>query len=513
MTEINFARQIDLTIDQSSPANIAKQELDALVVPVTHEDEFFGLGAAINDAAGGIPAQVVSDGDLAKKPGSTALISRPAGIKAKRLVLLRLPGIDDKAEQPAQLVHETLRAGARRGGGAAKGGKAGYVFPHLLADAVAGTCVSESLGREIECTGYKYPGPKASGEDEDKNDDKPCAFVVLGDSVDEAALLRGQAIGVGMNITRALGDLPANIATPTFVADVGKQLAEKFPKLSVEVLGREQMLELGFGAFLAVAQGSAQEPKTLILHYNAETTKGKNKNPHVLIGKGVTFDTGGISIKPSTPMWEMKWDMVGAASVVGTMAALAHINHDGYVVGMAGLTENMPGSKAVKPGDVVITASGKSVEILNTDAEGRLVLSDLLHYAKRYEPASVIDIATLTGACVVALGGHATGVMARDEDQAMVDKVLASGKRVGDRGWQLPVWVEYHRQSSTPHADIPNISGGGGAGTITAATFLANFSEGYPWVHLDIAGTAWVEGKNRAATGRPVPMLVEYLTS
>ena len=505
MTEITFSRQIDLSIDASSETHVAEIDLEALVVPVAHDGAFVGLAKAVDAATGSLLSQLVADGELANKNAAVTLVHRPAGVAAKKVVLVRFPDLDG-AGQPEQLVYDAMRAGAGAASKAAKAGKSGYIYPEFVSGQAVGVSVSEALGREIEWTAYKYPGPKKSEDDGVAS--TPATFVVLGEQCDEGELVRGQAIGVGMNVTRGLGDLPANIATPTFVADVGKKLAEKFPKISVEVFGPEKMKELGFGAFLAVAQGSYEEPRTLILHYNAD----KAVKPDVIVGKGVTFDTGGISIKPSTPMWEMKWDMVGAASVVGTMATLGHLNHEGHVIGMAGLTENMPGSKAVKPGDVVMTSAGKSVEILNTDAEGRLVLSDLLHYAKRYEPASVLDIATLTGACVVALGSHATGIMARDEDQAVVDKLLGAGKRVGDRGWQLPVWEEYHKQSYTPHADIPNISGGGGAGTITAATFLSHFSEGYPWAHLDIAGTAWVEGKNRSATGRPVPMLVEYLT-
>lgn len=318
-------------------------------------------------------------------------------------------------------------------------------------------------------------------------------------------LALGLAIAQGINLTRKLGDLPGNICTPTYLAEQAKQLAKGQAKLNVNVLEEKQMKELGMGSFLSVAAGSEQPAKLIVLEY-----KGGNKKdaPVALVGKGITFDTGGISLKPGPAMDEMKYDMCGAASVLGTFRTLVELQLPINVVGVIATTENMPSGAATKPGDIVTSMSGLTIEILNTDAEGRLVLCDALTYTERFKPKAVVDIATLTGACVIALGNHATGLFSNDDDLAK--SLLKAGEESADRAWQMPLWDEYQKQLDSNFADIANI-GGREAGSVTAACFLSRFTKKFAWAHLDIAGTAWRSGGAKGATGRPVPLLVQYL--
>ncbi|MFL0804524.1 MAG: leucyl aminopeptidase [Agarilytica sp.] len=318
-------------------------------------------------------------------------------------------------------------------------------------------------------------------------------------------LAYGKAIGSGVNTARNLGNLPGNICTPSYLGSQAKSLGEKHNKLSVKVLGEKQMEKLGMGSFLSVSNGSEEEGKLVVMEFK---NGRKGAKPHVLVGKGVTFDTGGISLKPGAAMDEMKFDMCGAASVFGALTALVEMDAPVNVIGLVAAAENMPSGRATKPGDVVTSMSGKTIEILNTDAEGRLVLCDTLTYAERYQPKSVVDIATLTGACVVALGSHATGLFSNNEKLA--DALLASGEKTQDRAWRMPLWDEYQKQLDSNFADMANI-GGREAGSVTAACFLSRYAEKYPWAHLDIAGTAWNSGAKKGATGRPVNLLVDYL--
>ncbi len=318
-------------------------------------------------------------------------------------------------------------------------------------------------------------------------------------------ITQGKAIADGMMVTKELGNLPANICTPTYLAKTARNIKKGQGKLSIQTLEEKDMKKLGMGALLSVSAGSVQPAKLIALHYKGAA---RSKKPIVLVGKGITFDTGGISLKPGAAMDEMKFDMCGAATVLGTMKAIADMQIPLNVVGLVACAENMPGGKATKPGDVVKSMSGQTIEILNTDAEGRLVLCDALTYAKRYNPDVVIDMATLTGACLVALGHEASGLLSTSD--SLSDDLLNAGQLTGDRAWRLPVWDEYQSLLDSNFADMGNI-GGRWAGTITAACFLARFTKEYTWAHLDIAGTAWNMGKNKGATGRPVPLLTEYL--
>src|SRR5689334_4600722 len=331
--------------------------------------------------------------------------------------------------------------------------------------------------------------------------------VAAASKVDAAALERGvregRAVAAGMMLTRDLGNLPANVCTPSYLAEAAVKLGREW-KLAVEVLEQKDMEKLGMGSLLSVAKGSRQPPKFVILRYSGA---GRKDRPVVLVGKGITFDTGGISLKPSAEMDEMKFDMCGAASVLGTIRALAGMKAPVNVVGIIPTCENMPGGHAIKPGDIVKTLSGQTVEILNTDAEGRLILCDALTYAERFEPDAVIDIATLTGACVIALGHIATGLFANDDKLA--EELREAGDDAWDRVWQLPLWEDYQEQLRSNFADFANIGGRPG-GSITAASFLARFTRKQRWAHLDIAGTAWKSGREKGSTGRPVPLLVRY---
>ncbi len=316
---------------------------------------------------------------------------------------------------------------------------------------------------------------------------------------------RYSGIYLGVNLAKNLANRSANVCTPKHLATEARKIARKSSKLSVKVLEEREMLQLGMGSFLAVAQGSTEPAKLIIANYKGAS---KNTKPVVLIGKGVTFDSGGISLKPGGGMDEMKYDMAGAASVLGCVEALAVLEPKINVVALIPATENMPDGKAIKPGDIVKSMSGKTIEILNTDAEGRLILCDALTYCAKFNPDCVIDVATLTGACVVALGKHATGLLSNQDDFA--NELLEAGEKAHDRAWQLPLWEDYRNQLNSPFADIANV-GGRFAGTITAALFLSAFAEDYKWAHLDIAGTAWHSGASKGATGRPVPLLMEFL--
>lgn len=315
----------------------------------------------------------------------------------------------------------------------------------------------------------------------------------------------GQAIAKGVDLARELGNLPGNICTPSYLASEAKRLARGQARLSVTVLEEKAMQELGMGSLLSVSAGSDQPAKLIVMEY-----KGGNKKdaPIALVGKGITFDTGGISLKPGAAMDEMKYDMCGAASVLGTFKTLVELQPAINVVGIIAASENMPSGSATKPGDIVTSMSGLTIEVLNTDAEGRLVLCDALTYSERFKPKAVIDIATLTGACVVALGNHASGLFSNND--ALAQAILSAGQAAHDRAWQMPLWDDYQKQLDSNFADIANIGGPAG-GSITAACFLSRFTKNLVWAHLDIAGTAWLSGAAKGATGRPVPLLVQYL--
>ncbi|PMU06503.1 leucyl aminopeptidase [Aeromonas salmonicida] len=323
-------------------------------------------------------------------------------------------------------------------------------------------------------------------------------------TIGEKAIAHGLAVAKGVRVCRDVANMPPNVCNPAYLASQARRLADSFDNITTKVIGEQEMAELGMNSYLAVARGSENEAMMAIIEYKGNA----DAKPIVLVGKGLTFDSGGISIKPAEGMDEMKYDMGGAASVLGTMHALAQLQLPINVIGVLAGCENMPGGNAYRPGDILTSMSGQTIEVLNTDAEGRLVLCDALTYVDRYDPETVIDVATLTGACIIALGHHTTGLLANHNPLA--HELLNASEQAGDRAWRLPLFDEYQEQLESPFADMANI-GGRPAGTITAAAFLSRFTKKYNWAHLDIAGTAWKSGKDKGSTGRPVPLLTQFL--
>jgi leucyl aminopeptidase len=324
-------------------------------------------------------------------------------------------------------------------------------------------------------------------------------------SAAQRGLKEGAAVAAAANLQRDLANLPANVCTPLFLAEQARALGKRHAGLRVKVLEQAAIRREKMGCLLAVAQGSHQPPRFIVLEYRGAK---KEQAPVVLVGKGVTFDSGGISLKDPPGMDEMKFDMSGAAAVIAALTLAAQLRLEINLVGLVAAVENMPGGKAVKPGDIATSASGQTVEILNTDAEGRLILCDALHYARRFRPAAVVDVATLTGACVVALGHYHAGVMGNDEK--LIQELLAAGVRADDRCWQLPLTEEYGESLKSNFADFANVGGRDG-GAITAAAFLAKFTQGLKWAHLDVAGVAYQSGAQKGSTGRPTPLLADFL--
>ena len=468
---------------------------DALVVFVPEGRGVSGLADA--EALDDLIAQLAVDGDFKAKPASTLLLHRPAAVSARRLLLV---GLASKPEMRDWKKALQVAAGVLKSLPVAQA--------HLLCVNGLDT-LAELTPTVFSDVFYRYDTTRTVDEKEQPQLDavQICAVgAEAGLTHAKAALQQAESVAIGVRLARELANLPANYCTPVYLGDMAKKLA-KFHNLRCKVLGRPELEKLGMGSFLAVAQGSVQPPRFIVLEYHGA---GKKDAPHVLVGKGVTFDTGGISLKPGAEMDEMKFDMCGAASVLGAFEAIARIKPKLNVVGLIAATENMPDGGAVKPGDVVTSMSGQTIEILNTDAEGRLILCDALTYAARYKPQSVVDIATLTGACVIALGKVNSGLFT--EDDALANALLEAGRAALDPCWRLPLEADYADALKSNFADVANI-GGRPAGAITAACFLWRFAKDYRWAHLDIAGTAWNSGANKGATGRPVPLLVHYLLS
>jgi leucyl aminopeptidase len=456
--------------------------------------------AALDRASQGAVREVLSRGDMEGKLGSTLLLYRVPGVAAERVLLV---GLGEEADMREREYREAARAAVKA---AQETGAASAAL--CFTEIKAGRRDTAWKARQValvaaEC-GYRFEHMKSK-----KSDARPLAHIELLTAARDASaaargLRQGQAIGTSVNLAKDLGNLPANVCTPTYLAEQAKKIAKEW-KLGLKVLERKDMQKLGMGSLLSVAQGSRQPPKLIVLDYAGGP---KTAKPVVLVGKGITFDTGGISLKPSPEMDEMKFDMCGAASVLGALRACAQMKLKLNVVGIIPTTENMPGGGASKPGDIVTSMSGQTIEILNTDAEGRLILCDALTYAERFEPVAVVDIATLTGACVIALGHVASGLYSNKETLAR--ELLAAGDEAYDRAWHMPLWDDYQEQLKSNFADMANI-GGRPAGSITAACFLSRFAKKFDWAHLDIAGTAWKSGKDKGSTGRPVALLASFL--
>jgi leucyl aminopeptidase len=474
---------------------------DCVVVGVFEGQTLSGAGRQLDVLSKGLVARLIKSGDMTGKSGTTFLLHEVEGIGAARVLLVGL-GKQDKFE--AKGFTDAARAAWR----ALASTRAAHVMWLLTQVPVKNhgadwaARVSVSVARDLA---YRYTETKSKPEPDERALKKVTLVVDPADEkATKVALKQAVAIANGSDLTRDLGNLPPNICTPTYLGNAAKKLAKDF-KLKVEVLGQKQIEALKMGSFLSVAKGSIQPPQFIVLHYQGAAAK---QAPVVLVGKGITFDTGGISLKPGAAMDEMKYDMCGAGSVLGTMSAVAEMGLKLNVVAVIPTCENMPAGNAVKPGDIVTSMSGQTIEVLNTDAEGRLILCDALTYAERFKPAAVVDVATLTGACIVALGHHNSGLFSKDD--ALADELLAAAKKAGDPAWRLPLDDEYQEQLKSNFADVANI-GTPGAGSVTAACFLSRFTEAYPWAHLDIAGTAWKSGASKGATGRPVPLLSQFL--
>ncbi len=472
-----------------------------------------GLGAVVADAllvvvAGGVvPADLdpslasvlaaaVGNGDFSCKAGSTLYVHGVHGAKVARVVFAATGDWSVKA----------FRKAVAAGVGVLKGGGTVRVAVAVAGSAELGSEHGEALVAAVSDTLYVYRATKPSAPAASRLASFSFVCTKAQGAAVGAGLRTGQAIAAGVELARECANRPGNHCTPTYLAQAAKKLG-KDHDLKVDVLDRKDCEKLGMGSFLAVAQGSAEPLKFIVARYDGGA---KGAPPVVLVGKGITFDTGGISIKPAAEMDEMKFDMGGAASVLGTLRAVAGLKAKVNLIGIIPACENMPSGTAIKPGDVVTSLSGQTIEILNTDAEGRLILCDALTYAERFKPAAVIDIATLTGACVIALGGVRSGLFSSDDTLAA--DLLAAGEKSADLAWRMPLDEEYDEALKSHFADMGNVGGRAG-GAITAAKFLQRFTAKLRWAHLDIAGTAWKSGTAKGATGRPVPLLTHYVLS
>ena len=492
---------MEFSVKSGSPE---KQRSACVVVSVFEPRRLSLAGAQLDKASEGFLSALLRRGDMEGKLGQTLLLPNVPGVLADRVLLVGCGRERDLADVQFRKAL-TAAANTLNDTGAME------AISYLTEVGVKGRDTYWKVRQAVEATEstlYRFELLRSKKEEVRR----PLRRLLLAVpsrrdlAAGEQAARDGAAIAAGVKLARDLGNLPPNVCTPAYLADQARALGKAYKSIKkVTVLETADMEKLSMGALLSVARGSRQAPKLIILEYQGAK---KTEQPIALVGKGVTFDSGGISIKPAAAMDEMKFDMCGAAAVLGTVKAVAELKLPINLVGIAPATENLPDGNASKPGDVVTSMSGQTIEILNTDAEGRLILADALTYAERYQPVAVIDIATLTGACVVALGKHATGVLGNHHP--LVNDLLHAARASSDGAWELPLWDEYQEQLKSNFADMANV-GGRDAGAITAACFLARFAKKYHWAHLDIAGTAWLTGDSKGATGRPVPLLTQYL--
>lgn len=491
---------MEFTVKSGDPE---KQRSACLAVGVFEDRKLTPSARRLDKVCGGVLSDILQRGDLAGRAGQTLLLHNVPKLLCERLLLV---GCGKEKE-----LHEgAYRAAMANAVKAIADTGATEASLYLTELDIKGRDLAWKLRHAVEAVEdawYRFDRLKSGKADKSRRPLRKIILPVptrreLADG--EAAVRQGQAISAGINLARDLGNLPGNICTPTYLAQQAKAVGKR-GGIKVRILDEADMKKLGMGALLSVSRGSRQPAKLIIMEYHG----GKKDEPPVaLVGKGLTFDAGGISIKPAAAMDEMKFDMCGGASVLGTLQAVAQLELPMNVVGIVPSSENLPDGDANKPGDIVTSMSGQTIEILNTDAEGRLILCDALTYTERFNPAVVIDIATLTGACVVALGHHASGLMGNNE--GLIDDLLSAGKYAHDRAWQLPLWDDYQNQLDSNFADMANVGGRDG-GALVAACFLARYTKKFKWAHLDIAGTAWKSGHHKGATGRPVSLLTTYL--
>jgi leucyl aminopeptidase len=492
---------VEFSINNGNPA---KQRCACVVVGVFETRILSEAAKTLDKSTNGYISNILNNGDMEGKPGSTLLLHNVPNTICNRVLLV---GLGKKSEFRDREYRSAIRSTFSKLHETGASDATLFLIEIPVKDRKIAWKISHTVIVAMESI-YRSDQLKSK-----RNNDKQQLQKVTLSTIEKVdsvtgkeALQWGLATAHGMSLAKDLGNLPPNICTPTYLAKLAVKMAKNY-KLKATILEQKDMEKLGMGSLLSVARGSSQPAKLITLEYWGQNKKEK---PFVLVGKGVTFDTGGISLKPAANMDEMKYDMCGAASVFGTITAIAQMRLPINVVGIIPTTENMPGGKATRPGDIVTSMSGQTIEILNTDAEGRLILCDALTYAERYKPEVVIDIATLTGACVIALGHVASGLLSNDDKLA--NELLSASEQAADRAWHLPLWNEYDEQLRSNFADMANI-GGRDAGTITASCFLSRFTKKYRWAHLDIAGTAWESGKKKGATGRPVPLLTQFLTT
>jgi leucyl aminopeptidase len=482
-------------------APLEELQCDCMIVGVYQDRQLSPSAVELNNSTNGLINNIVNRGDLSGKNGETVLINAIPNSKIERILLV---GLGENKPLSGKNYQKALLAAVN----SLKKPQIKSVICCLAECEVTDRDWQWKTRHIVEVFNdaiYQFTQLKSDKETESKIEKISIAAPETERVFAQSGLLQGKAIAEGMVLAKNLGDLPGNLCTPTYIADQAIALGQKYGSLAVKILEEAEMEALGMGALLSVSRGSRQPAKFIILDYqNGE----KNAKPIVLIGKGLTFDAGGISLKQAPGMDEMKYDMCGGAAVLGTLMAAAQMQLPLNIIGLIPSSENMPDGDANKPGDILTSMAGKTIEVLNTDAEGRLLLCDALTYAERFNPDVVIDLATLTGACLVALGRVPSGLLGNDD--ALCNDLTAAGETANDSVWRLPLWEEYHEQLKSNFADLANV-GGKDAGTITAACFLSKFAEMFRWAHLDIAGTAWRTGQNKGSTGRPVPLLSQYL--
>ncbi len=485
-----------------SSAKTKRQRSDCLVVGVYSHRALSEQAQAVDRSARGKLAQIIRNSAFTGALAQTLTLYAMSGIASQRVVLV---GLGSRTRMNPANFRKALDKAAQAviASGA---GSASLLLDEVSVSGHSSDWKLRQCLQQFASQSYRFKQMKSKAMQGTAPKLKRISYVADGDEATlKTALQQAHSIAAGTRLARDLGNCPANICTPTYLAEQARKLAARYPRLKSKTLEETQMKRLHMGALLSVSNGSREPAKLITLEY---TGAGKKQKPIVLVGKGVTFDSGGISIKPSAAMDEMKFDMCGAASVLGTFEAVASMGLKINLVGIIPATENLPDGAASKPGDIVTSMAGHTIEILNTDAEGRLILCDALSFASRYNPQIVIDIATLTGACVIALGAQASGLFSNN--QRLADDLLKAGVESGDRAWQMPLWPEYAEQLQSNAADFANVGGREG-GSITAASFLSKFTTDYTWAHLDIAGTAWKSGRAKGATGRPVGLLCQYL--
>jgi len=491
---------MEFTIKSGSP----EKQRSACVVVGVFDNRKLSLSAELIDrASNGYISEIIRRGDMEGKLGATLLLHNVRGTLADRVLLV---GLGKERDFRDKEFRQAIRAAVKLLNETGSYEAVIYLTEEKVKRREVAWRVEHAVVVAMDAV-YRFDQMKSTPAEVRR----PLRKLTLSvpqrsDLADgETAAARGLAISHGIDLARDLGNLPGNVCTPTYLGERAQELGREFPDIKVTVMERPEIEQLGMGSFLSVTNGSQQPPRFIVLEYDQSQRK---RRPVVLVGKGITFDTGGVSLKPAADMDQMKFDMCGAASVLGVFRAVAELKSKLSLVGLVPTCENMPSGHATKPGDIVKSMSGQTIEVLNTDAEGRLILADALTYAERYEPEAVVDIATLTGAMVIALGHVAAGLFSNSDTLARA--LIGAGDDAYDRAWQMPLWDDYQEGLNSNFADFANIAGRAG-GSITAACFLSRFTKKYDWAHLDIAGIAWREGKEKGATGRPVPLLTTWL--